>query len=231
MKKITVILGIVLVLFYSLPINASAASYVKDGDTYKINADVSVGKYGVIKAGDATYKYTDEAEKIKTWNFYITAEEDLDYVAINLLPVSLEIQSVKVGPLFNKLSSDNEKILMEVKSAGSAKKGDRILLFTVITKDTADTGCTLSISPQNVEACSVVDGNYFDKNGNRVTEAEYKASCEGTTEPTPIPPDDPNDIPNSDTGSVVPYVAIFGGLMAIAGVYFYSKKANRMYKL
>lgn len=232
MKRITVMLAIVLVLFYSLPINVSAAAYVKDGNTYKSDSDISVGKYGTIKTGDATYTYTDEGEKIKTWSFYVTAGEDLDYVSINLLPVALEIQSVKAGNLFNKLSSSNENVLLEVKSAGSVKKGDRILLFTVITKDTADTGCTLSLSPQDVGTCTIIDGNYFDKSGKRVTEEAYKASCEKQPdEPVTPPPDDPNDIPNSETGSVVPYVAIAGGLIAIAGVYMYSKKANRMYKL
>lgn len=235
MKRITVMLAIVLMLFYSLPINVKAATtYVKEGNTYKSSSDISMGKYGTVKAGDATYTYTDEGEGIKTWTFYLTAGQDLDYVWLDLLPVALEIQSVRAGDRFNKLSSSNDKLLLEVKNSGSVKKGDRVLLFTVITKDTATTGCTLSWTPQYIDPCTTADGNYFDKSGKRVSEEEYKASCEAqpSTPNDPVmPPDDPNDIPNSDTGSVIPYVAIAGGLIAIAGVYMYSKKANKMYKL
>ena len=53
----------------------------------------------------------------------------------------------------------------------------------------------------------------------------YEEVCEGVTPDEPDVPDTPN------TGNPIPYIAVGGGLIAIAGVYFYSRKSNRMYKI
>ena len=59
-------------------------------------------------------------------------------------------------------------------------------------------------------------------------EGKLYEACEGYTPSE----SNPTDVPNSpDTGSVVPYVAIGGGLVAIAAVYLYSRKSNKVYKI
>lgn len=234
MKKFSLMLVIVSVLFCSIPIKADAAtSFTKVGDKYVSQQDVSAGgKYGVYKKGDVSYQYIDENAGIKKWEFYLTANTTLSYVYIQLVPYAIEIQDVQAGAImFNKLSFNDNKLLLEVKSPNSVKSGDKVLLFTVTTKDTSDEGCNLGTNPQVVNNCDVINGIYFDKNGKKVTAEEYNASCNGTTQKPDDPTDDPNDIPNPKSGSVVPYVAIGGGLLAVAGVYLYSRKANRMYKL
>ena len=79
-------------------------------------------------------------------------------------------------------------------------------------------------------SCQIVtDDNgtkYFDNNYKEVTETEFEEACNGKTPPVDT------DVPNSpDTGSVIPYIAVGGGLVAIAGVYLYSRKANKVYKI
>ncbi len=69
---------------------------------------------------------------------------------------------------------------------------------------------------------------------SKITETEYKEICEGYVPDDPTDPDEPlpPDIPeNPKSGSVIPYVAVGGGLIAIAGLYLFSRKSNKMYRL
>ena len=70
------------------------------------------------------------------------------------------------------------------------------------------------------------EGIPLDDNGNAISEEEYNQVCGNTTTPG-----DNNDVPSPETGSVVPYIAIGGGLLAIVAVYFFSKRSNKVYKI
>ena len=89
--------------------------------------------------------------------------------------------------------------------------------------------CKISYSPLGVSCITLEDksGNtiYLDKNGNSITKEQYTEVCEGGTPTEPDVPDTPN------TGNPIPYIAVGGGLVALAGVYFYSRKSNKMYKI
>ena len=102
-------------------------------------------------------------------------------------------------------------------------------LTVITTDDPVDDGCILNVSPINTLDCSTsIPGFYFDNDGNSISQEEYNEVCGNTTTTTP---ESPGDIPNSpQTGSVVPYIAIGGGLLAIVVVYLLTRK-NKVYKI
>ena len=146
-----------------------------------------------------------------------------DYIVKTLLENTDENQCIG-NPAFDT----QDYVFLE--STSGISSGERVLLFTVITRDLegADEECELSLVPQNLNCNTNIDGYYFDNDGNSITAQEYAEVCGNTT---PVDPDDPNDIPNSQTGSVVPYVAIGGGILAVVVVYLFSRKSNKVYKI
>ena len=225
MKKIIVILGLVASFMLVMPMSAHAAAFVdNDGDgVYENDSTISVGRYGTIAAGDFTWTYSDEEAGEKTWTISFDVTSGYNYVYFTLVPSFITIDSVSVSSgsnyvLANQASSSNgTTVFFESTSGGK-------LELTVVTTDTADEGCLLNISPLNLDCSVSIPGYYFDDNGKSITQEEYNQVCSNT--------DTPQDIPNSpDTGSVVPYVAIGGGLMAIVIVYLLSKKSNKVFKI
>ncbi len=177
--------------------------------------------YGTV---EYEYTYTDEDEGIKEWKFYLTPNKDLVSVAFRFTPQNVEIQSIEKGEGVQYTDSKDEMFLVQYPS--KAKKGEKILLATIITKDDGSDGCTVLYDPQALNCSSdPIDNNYFDDQGNILTKEQQDAACSGTT-------NTPSDIPNTpDTGSVIPYIAIGGGLVAVVGVYLYSRRHNKVYKI
>lgn len=174
----------------------------KTGGGYYINQE-----YSVTKTNKAGYVYI---EFLETKNVKVTS----------VLPESsFEIAK---GPI---KTSTGVVYVFKLKSGTSISAKTKLATVTADIVDANDKSCNLSFSPLGT-VCSNDNGIYFDKNGKEVTEDEYKASCEGV----PVEPDEPNNV-NPPTGSVIPYVAVLGGLASIAGVYFFSKKSNKMYKI
>ncbi len=227
MKK-RFVLFLVLATFIVLPLSVSAAPVSfsdDDGDgVYENDAAISMGQFGNIEEGDMTWEYTDEEAGEKTWTIsFVTSHQ---YIYFSLIPDALDIDSVVVsGTGFALLDQANAGDGMVDVMIESANNGGGEVTITVITYDNADEGCQLSVSPLNLDCSVQVSGLYFDNSGNVITAEEYAEVCGNVT------PDDPNDVPNSQTGSVIPYIAIGGGLVAIALVYFLSKKANKVYKI
>lgn len=230
MKKIAIMLSVVGVLFAFMPLKASAAGFVKNGDSYCNDADISGGKYGTFKKGDVCYKYTDEANGIKEWTYYLTANSGIKTIYLEVQPSStIEIQSIKENSnafilANNDKTTTGNRLLLYSTNPSGLSNGSRTLLFTITTKDLGDEGCYLNISPLEVPNCEVINGEYFDKDGNSITKEEYDEVCAG------VVPDVPDE-KNPETGSVIPYIAVGGGLLAIAGVYFFSRKSNKFYKI
>lgn len=229
MKKIIVILGLIATIAMVCPLDAFAAAFVdndRDG-VYENDATVSMGRYGTIQVGDFTWEYTDEEAGEKTWTITLNVTSSTDFVYFTLVPSFLTIGSVSVTSnsdyLLANQSRDGNNVNVFLEGTGSGTT----LEITVITTDTAEEGCLLNVSPINTLDCSTsIPGYYFDNNGNQITEEEYNQVCGNST------PENPDDIPNSpDTGSVVPYIAIGGGLVAIVVVYLFSRKSNKVYKI
>ena len=227
MKKIIVILGLVASFMFVMPMSVKAAAFVdNDGDgVYENDAAISVGRYGSVAAGDMTWKYSDEEAGEKTWTISFDVSSGYNYVYFTLVPSFVTIDSVSVSSgsnyvLANQTSSSNGVTVFFESTSGGR------LELTVITTDTAEEGCLLNISPLNLDCSVSIPGYYFDDNGNSITQEEYNQVCSNTST------DNPDDIPNSpDTGSVVPYIAIGGGLVAIVVVYLLSRKSNKVYKI
>lgn len=228
MKKNIILFSVLATMLCILPHQVYAASFVdNDGDgVYENDEAISAGQFGTIAAGDFTWRYEDSDTGRKRWT--ISFDTSSSYIYFSLVPNAVSIDSVYVSgtgfALFNQNDNSDGSVDVMIESANS---GSSRVTITVITIDTADTGCTLNISPYNLNCSVNVPGVYFDDNGNVITEEEYNQVCGNTT----ITPDDPNDIPNSQTGSVVPYVAIGGGVVAIVVVYLLSRKSNKVYKI
>ncbi len=230
MKKNILLLGVLATMLFGLPSVANAAVTFEDNDgdgVYESTASISAGRFGTIQAGDMTWTYSDEEAGEKTWT--ITFDTSSPFIYLSLVPAFISIDSVNVsGSNFVLASQDrsgNGAADILIQNVGS---GSSTLTITVITIDKADEGCILNISPLNLDCSFSGGGFYFDDRGNEITAEEYNEVCGNTTT---TPSDDPNDIPNSQTGSVVPYVAIGGGILAVAVVYLFSRKSNKVYKI
>ena len=227
MKKNIIYLGVLATLLFVLPLQASAVSFTDD-DLHVSTEDISMGQFGTIEAGDFTWTYTDEEAGEKTWT--ISFDTDSSYIYFSLVPTDLTIEGVNVsGTGFVKRNQQNASdgavdVLIE-----SANSGTGRVTITVTTLDVPEGECMLNVSPLNLDCSVNIPGIYFDNNGNEITEEEYATIC-GNTVPDDEP-DDPNDVPNSETGSVVPYIAIGGGLVAIVAVYLFARKSNKVYKI
>lgn len=63
--------------------------------------------------------------------------------------------------------------------------------------------------------CKIVNGTYYGKNGNVVTEEVYNAEC----------------VTNPQTGNFVPYALIAAGIALAIGVFTISRKNTKLYKI
>ena len=226
MKRNIILLGVLATLLFVLPTKVSAAAFVDpDSDgVYENDEAISVGQFGTIAAGDASWTYSDEEAGEKTWTFNITVNNSDSYVYFTLVPSFVSIESVSSSGdyLLAARNQDGENLDVLFEPAGTGNH----LRVTVITTDTGDEGCLLDISPLSLNCSVDIPGYYFDDNGNAISEEEYNQVCGNATTP-----EDPNDVPSPETGSVVPYIAIGGSLLAIVAVYFFSKRSNKVYKI
>ena len=199
-----------------------------------VNSEENTSLYGTITVEESdSWETADDGSKYTTQIYYVTKTSSSNYVYIELLETNnVKISKQVVGSNFEivsqKETEDGVAYLLKAKSNISAKTE----LITVVADivDPSKKECRVDYSPLGL-SCAVFENNYFDKDGNEVSEEEQKASCEGVPVEDPTPPDDPNDVPAPDTGSVIPYIAVGGGLVAIAGVYLYSRKTNKVYKI
>ena len=188
--------------------------------------------YGTITVEESDWTPSGDTYSV-TQVYYITKSSE--YVYFNIEPV-LNIEDVNIlesssaYTVVSKTDLENGSVNVLLKASnGSGVSGTKTELFTVVAKikDPDKLECNLSYSPLSLN-CLKTDGLYFDKNGKTVSEAEWNTVCGNYT---PTPEDTPSDEPNPETGSVVPYIAIGGGLLAIAAVYLVSRKSNKMYKI
>lgn len=71
-------------------------------------------------------------------------------------------------------------------------------------------------TPENPK-CQIVDGVYYDANGNEVSEEAYNEAC--------APAENPQ------TGSFLPYTLIIIGLALAGWLYYVTKKNNKIYQV
>lgn len=224
MKKIFMLLCLVSMMFATLPVNVSAAPM---DTTYQTEIET------VKDSSGNEWHTTSDGGKMILKDFYVNKTNASGYVYMAFREtLNVKIRSVLVDDAFEQVGDyipieNGRAYIFKLKNGTSISKKTKLAQVSADIVDPTDTECKLDYNPYSTN-CSNTNGKYFDDKGALVTEEEYNAACDGVTPPNE---DKPNDVPNSQTGSVIPYVAIGGGLLAIAGVYFVSKKSNKMYKL
>ena len=199
---------------------------------------VNAENYG-ISVDETGWQDKADGGKYFTQTYYVTRTTN-GYVYLRLL----ENNNVKVtdddviGSNFTLISKNNTTVtsngatITAVDYLLKLKDGVTISGKTELLKVNADIlepsilECDLSYSPLNT-VCNQIGNLYFDKDGKSVTADEYNTSCNGYTPPVQ------DDIPDEPaaTGPVIPYIAVGLGLVAIGGLYFYSRKSNKMFKI
>lgn len=183
-------------------LNGNTVSIENNGTNTKVYLGVQVTsgtatKYNVtLKLGNSNFKFN-YGSRSSGWEGTITKDEtDPTIVHVNL-----------------------------TNSKGGVSTGlHQVATITLtVDKDVESTEtCSISISeeetPTNPEnpTCEIVDGKYYDDNGNEVTKEEYEAIC--------LNPENPQ------TGSFLPYAVIIGGVVVAAGLYMFTKK-NKIYHI
>lgn len=225
MKKISIILSVIGLLLMAMPIKASAAEM-------KEVMNSTVRYYGTLTVMESSgWESKPDGSKFVTQVVYVTQTVGgyvyLDIVQTTNTKIDKILPSASFELVKSEDSANGKRVLLKAKGTVSGKTE----AFTV-TADIVDPSlseCKISYSPLGVSCITIEDksGNtlYLDKNGNSITKEQYTEVCEGGTPTEPDVPDTPN------TGNPIPYIAVGGGLVAIAGVYFYSRKSNKMYKI
>lgn len=232
MKKLISLLSLIAMMFVVVPVGAVAKSSSSAGTMY---GTINVEESDWIQKSDKSGYYI-------TQKYTVTKTNASGYVYIAFLEtLNVKITQVVDDGAFEivgdyvttQQDGYNARVyVFKLRSGTSINKETELATVMAEIVDPNNKNCNLSYAPLSTQ-CSNVNGKYFDNNGKLVTEDEYKAACEGTNPVNPSNPDDePNNKPdNPQTGNVVPYIAIAGGLAAIAGVYFISKKSNKIYKI
>lgn len=230
MKKLTIILSVIGLLLSVVPMSANAAEMVQKAES------TNQSLYGTVTVMETNgWEDKPDGGKYITQVYYVTKTVG-GYVYLMLNETNnVKITSILPSSNFEKVKEtrveSGVQVLLKAKSTVSSKTEAMTVLADIV--DPSKQECVLNFSFLKTN-CINIDDLYFDKNGNLVTQAQFKEICEGVNPDDPLDPDDPNtpDNPeNPKTGDAVPYVAVAGGLIAIAGVYFYSRKSNKMYKI
>lgn len=194
----------------------------------KVEAEEKKGSYPTV-FGTIDWEIKDESTetKSKTWVFYITPNDNYKSLQAELAPTNLTNLNPVASSSFLIVDKKDEaegKVLLTfvVNNSSGLQKDVKTEIMTVTSNYTSTENCTLGLNLGTI-SCQQIGSLYIDNNGASVSEEEYNKAC-GASEPKP-------DEKNPQTGSAIPYIAVGGGLIAIAGVYLYSRKSNKIYKI
>jgi len=219
MKKLLLMIGFIVLCFG--PLKVMAEEVVVQSNSV----------YGAISIDETPFSSTNP---VTTQVYYVTSSPS-GYVYMTITPV-LNVTSVQIVYSSDALEKVSEvqnsdgSVTVLMKTTNGNAITSKTELFTVVATitDVTKLECEISFSPESLN-CAVVGSNYFNTNGMSVSETEYNNSC-GNTTPTETPSDEPAE-ESPQTGSVIPYVAIGGGLVLISLMYLISHKSNKMYRL
>lgn len=144
--------------------------------------------------------------------------------------VNLSIKSITASSPWTDYSVGTNLSLRASSSVSSASFTIATIVYTVTNDNPAEKcysglrpcydengtiGCGDPIEVSESYTCKIVDGTYYGKNGNVVTEAVYNSEC----------------VKNPQTGNFVPYVVIAAGIFLAVVVFNVSRKNNALYKI
>ncbi len=185
------------------------------------------------KPGSKDGFYCDEVDQAsKTKTCYIvgrTTEGDtISKFTAQLTLQNMSIKSVTANaPWTNNSNGTNLSF-----EASTNVSGDKFTIATIVFEvnnlaekcalqfipcftENGNYGCGTNVTVTESYVCRIVDGKYYGKNGNEVTEAVYNAEC----------------VNNPQTGSSVPYVVIIAGIALAVIVFTVSRKNTKLYKI
>jgi len=211
-KKLTSVLLLVAVLcFVALPVVDAAKTVIEGGEN---------GEYGAISKERVTDEETSPGFEVN--NIYITKSRG-SYIYITFTP-GLNIKnivSIEAANGFKIVSdvkgSDGSRTVLIESLNGKVTKETKILKIEMQQEEVGE-DCKLLVSPHKL-SCTAANGKFFIEDGKEVTEEEYNQVCSNVK---------PEQV---KSGIPVPYLAVAGGILAIAGVYLYSRKQNKMFKI
>lgn len=181
------------------------------------------------------FKKTSETETTLTAEISVTltGSSTLSKIGGNLVMKHVTLSQVTVADSkFTDVSTGNTLLF---KSSEKLTAGTYKIATITFAKDgtaTADDECYVGWTPcidetgsfvcqdttiviEEDKTCKIVDGKYYGKDGNEVTEEVYNKEC----------------VTNPQTGSFVPYVVIAAGIALAVGVFTVSRKNNTLYKI
>ena len=212
MKKILAILSFIVLMMVVMP-------NVKAADAYY---NVSIEQSEWTKKTDGGYYINKVFYVEKTVGGYVY----LELIETNNVKITGALEGTSFEIVRTMTTDTGTAYLLKAKDGVTINKKTELMTITADIVDASKKECQLDYSPLGL-SCFTVDDYYFDDKGNEVSKEDYTKACDGT----PTTPENPNDVPSPDTGSVIPYIAVGGGLIAIAGLYLYSRKSNKVYKL
>lgn len=209
MKKILSI--IVLAIMFVLPLSVNAAldfsGFRCDDKVYE--ADGSVTKTCYI-VGSAT-----NGSSLSQF----TATLSLENMSIKSIQAAEPWTDYSTGTSLSfrassSISSENFTIATIVFTVNNAAEKCGVQLIPCFDENN-NFGCGDPVVVEEVYTCKVVDGTYYGKNGNVVTEEVYNSEC----------------VNNPQTGNFVPYLVITAGIILAVSVFTITRKNNTLYKI
>ncbi len=161
MKKLFIILLCICTII--APKNVSAKSYNFAG--YSCDAKQPLG--------DGTF--------YMTCHIVATTDFDINHVQGNLILKNVSLQDIKTQ---SDWKSNNGLSSTVDFTSTTNHKGSFAIADLVFTGNLSDTECEASFEPilaetieQKTPTCAIVDNEYYDKNGYKVTEEQYYEDC------------------------------------------------------
>ena len=192
-----------------------------------------------------------------TRHIVATTDFDINHIQGNLILKNVTLQDIKTQ---NDWTSNNGLSITVDFTSTSNHKGTFSVADLIFTGNTSDTECEASFEPIIAEyvqptepenpSCAIVDDEYYDKNGYKVTEEKYYEDCfnyvctivgnkyyfnsKGKSVSYDKYVEDCSEtyIPDSpNTGINYGLIAIPLGILSMFGIIRLSKKNTKIYKI
>lgn len=173
------------------------------------------------------------------WTEEAAAEELIKQCYACETDLSFDGRTYQVGKA-GDLKSSSEEVLMECYTCKQVPGKDLYVGKTKVFDNKED-----MLKECEVPSCKVVDDKYYDKDGKEITQEEYNKQCKCRIEETEngkVYYNDKNEVITADeytnqcqtsvpTGAQVPYIAIIGGIVGAALIFFIVKNKSKFKRI
>ena len=224
------------VLFMLLAISALVLPARVEAKSYNYN--YSCGEK--MDLGDGTF--------YMTCQLGITADFEINHITGRLDTKNVYLQSITMGNGWVNNNGISNTIDF---SSPNMQTGTINIATLVFTGNLSDEECSANFIPDTVETqkvtCAIVDGEYYGKNGSKVSEETYLEECctykcaiidnkyyfdsNGKSVSYEQFMNDCNTTTNPQTGNESGLIAAAGGVLAIIAILKLAKKNTKIYKI